>query len=75
MGRELSLNSDRTSPHKITILLSIIVVLPLFSPLSNVNGEPRVESRDFGVLDELGQMLDERGEFLDSNSVSPIALY
>ncbi len=73
MGREHSRDSYSSSPSKITILLAITLLLPLFSPLSNVNGEPRVESRDFGVLDELGQMLDERGEFLDSNSVSPVA--
>lgn len=60
-------------PSKVTILLVALFVMPLVSPLSSVSGEPRVEARDFGVLEELSLMLDQRGEIIDSNTVSPVA--
>ena len=47
--------------------------MPLFSPLNAVSGEARVESKDFGVLDELDEMLQERSEILNSNSISSMA--
>ncbi|MDP6703081.1 MAG: hypothetical protein QF760_00945 [Candidatus Thalassarchaeaceae archaeon] len=60
-------------PAHLTLLLTALLVLPLFSPLSSVNGEVRIESKDFDVLDQLGDMLTERQEILDSNSVSTLA--
>ena len=60
-------------PSKVTILLVALFVMPLVTPLSSVSGEPRVEARDFGVLQELSEMLDQRGEIIDSNTVSPVA--
>ena len=60
-------------PAHLTLLLTVLLVLPLFSPLSSVNGEARIESKDFDVLDQLNDMLNERQEILDSNSVSTLA--
>ncbi|MEC8874205.1 MAG: hypothetical protein VX502_02315, partial [Candidatus Thermoplasmatota archaeon] len=57
-------------PATTTLLLTALMVLPLLSPLSGVSGEVRIESQDFDVLEELGDMLEERQEILDSSSVS-----
>ena len=73
MGQEMGNNSGSPSSGRITILLVFLFLIPLFSPFTSVSGEPRIESEDFGVLEELGQMLDERGELLKTNSVSPVA--
>jgi len=53
--------------------MTAILLLPVTSPLSSANGEPRIESQDFDVLDEFSSMLDERQEILESNSVSASA--
>ncbi len=60
-------------PAHLTLLLTALLVLALFSPLSSVNGEVRIESQDFDVLDELNDMLAERQDILDSNTVSTLA--
>ncbi len=65
--------SNRDPSLKIAIICLAVLILPLFSPLSSVTGEPRVESKDFGVLDELDEMLQERSEILNSNSISSLA--
>jgi len=41
--------------------------------MSAVNGEARFESDDFGILDELSNVLEEREQMLDSNSVGQLA--
>ena len=51
----------------------LIFASPLLLPFTYASGEPRFESSDFDVLDELSEMLEERKSFLGSNSVSPIA--
>ena len=68
-------HSERNPPGsaKVTLILAVIFVSPLLLPFSSVSGEPRFESSDFGVLEELGDMLEERKSFLGSNSVSPLA--
>ncbi len=73
MSLETHASRKSDNRRKLTLVLVLIFAAPLFSPLSSVNGEPRIESSDFGVLDELSAMLEERGEFLNSNSVSPVA--
>ncbi len=60
-------------PAQLTLLLTALLILPLFTPLSSVYGEVRIESKDFDVLDQLNDMLNERQEILDSNSVSTLA--
>ena len=73
MVRELLSGKEPPGSVKITLILAVIFVSPLLLPFASVNGEPRFESSDFGVLDELNEMLDERESFLSSNSVSPLA--
>ena len=73
MDRETHSRKEPPGSTKVTLILAVIFVSPLLLPFSSVNGEPRFESSDFGVLEELNEMLDERDSFLGSNSVSPLA--
>ncbi len=59
--------------HSHTVLIVALLLLPTLSPISAVNGEARFESDDFGILDELSDVLEEREEMLDSNSVGQLA--
>ncbi|MEE3315952.1 MAG: hypothetical protein VX184_03825 [Candidatus Thermoplasmatota archaeon] len=59
--------------HSHTILIVALLLLPALSPMSAVNGEARFESDDFGILEELSNVLEEREEMLDSNSVGQLA--
>ncbi len=60
-------------PVQIAMICLALLILPLLSPLHSVNGEARVESKDFGVLDELDEMLKERSDIINSNSISSLA--
>ena len=73
MDRESNPRKGSPRSTKVTLILAVIFVSPLLLPFSSVNGEPRFESSDFGVLEELNEMLDERNSFLGSNSVSLLA--
>tara|TARA_B110000263_G_scaffold61279_1_gene52685 strand:+ start:2361 stop:6752 length:4392 start_codon:yes stop_codon:yes gene_type:complete len=73
MDREPHPRKEPSGSVKVTLILAVIFVSPLLLPFTSVNGEPRFESSDFGVLEELNEMLDERDSFLGSNSVSPLA--
>ena len=73
MDREPHSGKTPQGSTKLTLILVVIFVSPMMLPFSSVNGEPRFESSDFGVLEELNDMLDERNSFLGSNSVSPLA--
>ena len=73
MDREPHPRKESRGSTKVTLILAVIFVSPLLLPFSSVNGEPRFESSDFGILEELNEMLDERDSFLGSNSVSPLA--
>ncbi|MDP7002008.1 MAG: hypothetical protein QF911_00305 [Candidatus Thalassarchaeaceae archaeon] len=66
-------NREPRALVSISLLMTAILLLPVTSPLSSANGEPRIESQDFDVLDEFSSMLDERQEILESNSVSASA--
>ena len=61
------------SPNSGSILVVMILLLPLFSPISGVNAEARIESQDFQILDDLSDVLGQRQDVLDSNSVGQIA--
>ena len=67
MDGEPRLGEKAPGSAKVTLFLAVIFVSPFLLPFASVNGEPRFESSDFGVLDELNQMLDERESFIDSN--------
>ena len=73
MVREQGDSDIGKAPSKISVLLAIVVALPILLPFTSVHGEPRIESSDFGVLEELSEMLSERDSFVNSNSVSPLA--
>ena len=55
------------------LLMALLFLLPILSPFSVVSGEARMESQDFEVLDQLSEVLEERQEMLDSNSVAQLA--
>ena len=61
------------SPNSGSILVVMILLLPLFSPISGVNAEARIEAQDFQILDDLSDVLGQRQDVLDSNSVGQIA--
>ena len=73
MDRERAPRRENRNPSRLTLILVLIFASPLLLPLTYASGEPRFESSDFDVLDELSDMLEERESFLGSNSVSPIA--
>ena len=59
--------------HSHTVLIVALLLLPALSPISAVNGEARFESSDFGILDELSNVLEDRENMLESNSVGQLA--
>ena len=61
------------SPNSGSILVVMILLLPLFSPISGVNAEARIEAQDFQILEDLSDVLGQRQDVLDSNSVGQIA--
>ena len=66
----------RTPPRtkiSLPILLVILFLLPTMAPFASVSGEARIESQDFAILDELGQVLNQREEVVTGDSVSNIA--
>ncbi|DAC13724.1 MAG TPA: hypothetical protein D7H77_00010, partial [Candidatus Poseidoniales archaeon] len=73
MDRERTSGEENRNSSRLTLILVLIFASPLLLPFTYASGEPRFESKDFDVLDELNDMLEERESFLGSNSVSPIA--
>lgn len=73
MDRERASAEENRNSSRLTMILVLIFASPLLLPFTYASGEPRFESSDFGVLDELSDMLEERESFLGSNSVAPIA--
>ena len=59
--------------HSHTLLMVLLFLLPIVSPIASVSGEARIESQDFEILDRLSEVLEERQEVLDSNSVGQMA--
>jgi hypothetical protein len=56
-----------------TILLVLLFLVPIFSPIAAVNAEARIEADDFEILDDLSNVLANRQNVLDSNSVDQLA--
>ena len=66
----------RTAPKSkisLPVLLVILFFLPTLAPFATVSGEARIESQDFQILDELGNVLNQREEVVLGDSVSNIA--
>ena len=59
--------------HSHTLLMVLLFLLPIVSPIASVSGEARIESQNFEILDRLSEVLEERQEALDSNSVGQMA--
>jgi len=57
-------------PVSITLIILSSILLPITNSFAIVSGESRLESRDFGVLDELNGLLDERSAILKSTAAS-----
>ena len=73
MDREGAPREENRNSSRLTLILVLIFASPLLLPFTYASGEPRFESSDFDILDELSDMLEERESFLGSHSVSPIA--
>ena len=63
-------SGDSKLPVSITLIILASILLPIANSFAVVKGESRLESRDFGVLEELSDLLDERGEILKSSAAS-----
>tara|TARA_B100000287_G_scaffold434916_1_gene500934 strand:+ start:197 stop:4561 length:4365 start_codon:yes stop_codon:yes gene_type:complete len=63
-------SGDSKLPVSITLIILASILLPIANSFAVVKGEPRLESRDFGVLEELSDLLDERSEILKSSAAS-----
>ena len=59
--------------HSHTLMMVLLFLLPVVSPIASVSGEARIESQDFEILDRLSEVLEERQEVLDGNSVGQMA--
>ena len=59
--------------HSHTLMMVLLFLLPVVSPIASVSGEARIESQDFEILNRLSEVLEERQEVLDSNSVGQMA--
>ena len=51
----------------------MLMIIPLFAPIQGAEAEARIESQDFEVLDRLSDVLDQREQVLQSNSVGQLA--
>lgn len=71
-GVRLVCRAPRTG-NSHTLLMALLFLLPILSPFSAVSAEARIESQDFEILDQLSEVLGERQEILDSNSVAQLA--
>ena len=55
------------------LLIVMLMIVPLFAPIQGAEAEARIESQDFEVLDRLSDVLDQREQVLQSNSVGQLA--
>ena len=55
------------------ILIVMLMIIPILAPIQGAEAEARIESQDFEVLDRLSDVLDQREQVLESNSVGQIA--
>tara|TARA_B100001175_G_scaffold317929_1_gene337726 strand:+ start:45 stop:4442 length:4398 start_codon:yes stop_codon:yes gene_type:complete len=55
------------------LLVVLVMLIPLFAPIQGAEAEARIESQDFEILDRLSDVLDNRQQVLDSNSVGQMA--
>ena len=55
------------------LLIVMLMIVPLLAPIQGAEAEARIESQDFEVLDRLSDVLDQREQVLQSNSVGQLA--
>ena len=55
------------------LLIVMLMIIPILAPIQGAEAEARIESQDFEVLDRLSDVLDQREQVLESNSVGQIA--
>ena len=59
MDRERAPRKENRNPSRLTMILVMIFASPLLLPFTYASGEPRFESSDFDILDELNDMLED----------------
>ena len=54
-------------------LLTFLFLLPSLTPFTNVDAEARIESDDFEILDDLSDILSERENIINTNTIGSLA--
>ena len=60
-------------PSRLAIVLTLLFLLPSLIPFTNVDAEARIESDDFEILDDLSNLLSERQNIINTNSIGSLA--
>tara|TARA_B100001142_G_scaffold69762_1_gene69888 strand:- start:43608 stop:47987 length:4380 start_codon:yes stop_codon:yes gene_type:complete len=60
-------------PSRLAIALTLLFLLPSLIPFTNVDAEARIESDDFEILDDLSNLLSERQNIINTNSIGSLA--
>ena len=61
------------NPSRLALLLTFLFLLPSLAPLANVDAEARIESDDFEILDDLSDILSERQNIINTNTIGSLA--
>ena len=60
-------------PSRLALVLTLLFLLPSLIPFTNVDAEARIESDDFEILDDLSNLLSERQNIINTNSIGSLA--
>ena len=60
-------------PSRLAFLLTFLFLLPSLTPFTNVDAEARIESDDFEILDDLSDILSERQNIINTNTIGSLA--
>ena len=60
-------------PSRLAIVLTLLFLLPSLIPFTNVDAQARIESDDFEILDDLSNLLSERQNIINTNSIGSLA--
>ena len=61
------------NPSQLALVLTLLFLLPILTPFANVDAEARIESDDFEILDDLSNLLSERQNIINTNTIGSLA--
>ncbi|MFL2963346.1 MAG: hypothetical protein ACJZ46_03785 [Candidatus Thalassarchaeaceae archaeon] len=75
MGRRNRIIFPRfhSNPSQLALVLTLLFLLPILTPFANVDAEARIESDDFEILDDLSNLLSERQNIINTNTIGSLA--